>query len=245
MPESSSPQRGAISQRDDVKSMFDRISGRYDVMNHLMTGGLDIHWRSMVAKQATTLPDRASTSALDLATGTGDLAFSLHKAGIPEVVGTDISTGMIDKAIEKATSRKSPVHFQVADAMDLPFDDATFDVCTIGFGLRNMPDYAAAVKEMARVLKPGGKLICLEMTPFRRPFIGVAYRFYFEGILPLIGGLVAGNYKAYKYLPTSVRNFPNADALADLFRDAGLDDVTYQLLGLGAVAIHSGVKPAP
>ncbi|HEV2067566.1 MAG TPA: bifunctional demethylmenaquinone methyltransferase/2-methoxy-6-polyprenyl-1,4-benzoquinol methylase UbiE [Thermomicrobiales bacterium] len=237
------PQSGAISSGPDIRRMFDKISPRYDLMNHVMTGGLDIHWRNMVAKQAAMLEDRPSQRALDVATGTGDLAFAIHDAGVPEVVGLDFSTEMIAKARKKARKRPHGVEFMVGDGMNLPFDDATFDACTISFGLRNMEDYTAAIREMSRILKPGGKFICLEMTPFRRPFLGPLFKFYFEVIVPLVGGVLSGDLKAYKYLPRSVRAFPSADGLADICRVAGLKDVQYQLLGFGAVAIHCGTRP--
>ncbi len=237
------PQSGAISSGSDIRRMFDKISPRYDLMNHVMTGGLDTHWRKMVAKQAARLEDRPSQRALDVATGTGDLAFAIHDAGVPEVVGLDFSTEMIAKARKKAKKRPPGVEFMVGDGMNLPFADATFDACTISFGLRNMEDYTAAIREMTRILKPGGKFVCLEMTPFRRPFLGPLFKFYFELIVPLVGGVLSGDLKAYKYLPRSVRAFPSADALADICRVAGMRDVQYQLLGFGAVAIHCGTKP--
>lgn len=236
------PQKGAISDKSDVRTMFDRIVPKYDLMNHVMTLGMDFRWRKMLAKQAYELGDRTSARVLDVATGTGDVAFEIRKAGVPEVVGLDVSIGMIEEARRKATKHRDGVSFVVGDGMNLPFEEGSFDAVTISFGLRNMPDYAAAVREMARVLKPGGKLVCLEMTPFRRPFLGPLFKLYFEQIVPIIGWLVSRDYKAYKYLPDSVRAFPPADALADMFRGAALEDVTYQLLGFGTVAMHSGVK---
>jgi demethylmenaquinone methyltransferase/2-methoxy-6-polyprenyl-1,4-benzoquinol methylase len=236
------PQPGAIASKADVRRMFDKIVPRYDLMNHIMTGGLDIHWRKMVAKQAATLDDRKSERVLDVATGTGDLAFAIQEAGVPDVVGLDYSPEMIAKAKKKAHKRPAGVEFLVGDGMHLPFEDATFDACTISFGLRNMEDYADAVREMTRILKPGGRFICLEMTPFRRPFLGPIFKFYFETVVPVIGGILSGDMKAYRYLPHSVRAFPSADGLADICHAAGLEDVRYQILGFGAVAIHSGTK---
>lgn len=235
-------QRGAISDQSEVKTMFDRIVPKYDLMNHVMTLGMDFRWRRMLAKQAAELDERKSERVLDVATGTGDVAFEIRKAGVPEVVGLDVTPGMIEAAKRKARKHPEGMTFVVGDGMNLPFDDASFDACTISFGLRNMPDYAAAVREMARVLKPGGKLVCLEMTPFRRPFLGPFFRLYFNQVVPVIGWLLTRDYQAYKYLPDSVRAFPSADALAELFRDAGLQDVKYQLLGFGAVAMHVGTK---
>lgn len=237
------PGSGAIASKRDVRSMFDRIVPRYDLMNRLMTFGLDVHWRSLVARQAAILDDRASERALDVATGTGDLAFAIRKAGVREVIGVDFSRRMIEQACKKARSRPAGVAFLVGDGLRLPFADDTFDACTIAFGLRNMEDYAAAVKEMARVLRPGGRFVCLEMTPFRRPILGPLFRVYFEKVVPVVGGILSGDRHAYRYLPRSVQAFPPADGLAEILRLAGLADVRYQLLGFGTVAIHSGTKP--
>lgn len=237
------PQKGAISGKDDVRTMFDRIVPKYDLMNHIMTVGMDFRWRKMQAKQAYELDERTSKRVLDVATGTGDVAFEIRKAGVSEVVGLDVSTGMIDEARRKARKGGDGVSFVVGDGMNLPFADGSFDAVTISFGLRNMPDYAEAVREMARVLKPGGKLVCLEMTPFRRPFLGPLFRLYFEQVVPIIGWIFSRDYKAYKYLPESVRAFPPADALADIFHAAGLQNVKYQLLGFGTVAMHVGTRP--
>ena len=224
--------------------MFDRIVPRYDLMNRLMTLGLDVHWRSLVAKQAVAPDDRPAARVLDVATGTGDLAFAIRSAGAPHVVGIDFSRRMIARARAKAHRHPPGVAFLVGDGMRLPFADGTFDACTIAFGLRNMEDYDAAVREMARVLRPGGRLICLEMTPFRRPILGPLFRVYFEQVVPVVGGLLSGDLRAYRYLPRSVQAFPPADALAEILRLAGLADVRYQLLGFGTVAIHSGTKAA-
>jgi demethylmenaquinone methyltransferase/2-methoxy-6-polyprenyl-1,4-benzoquinol methylase len=236
-------QKGAISEQSEVRTMFDRIVPRYDLMNHVMTFGMDFRWRKMMAKQAHELENRRSERVLDVATGTGDVAFEIRKAGVPEVVGLDVTPGMIEEAQRKAAKRPDGIEFVVGDGMNLPFGDRSFDAVTISFGLRNMPDYAAAVKEMTRVLKPGGRLVCLEMTPFRRPFLGPLFRLYFEHIVPVIGWLLSRDYSAYKYLPDSVRAFPPADALADTFHAAGLVNVKYQLLGFGAVAMHAGTRP--
>lgn len=234
--------RGAIESATTVRTMFDRIVPRYDAMNHLMTGGMDIRWRTMVARKAAMVGDRRSSDVLDVATGTGDLAFAIRRAGVSTVVGIDFSPEMIAAAQEKGRKRGSDVTFQVGDAMHLPFADGSFDACTVSFGLRNMPDYGAAIAEMTRVLRPGGRFICLEMTPLRRPITGPLFRFYFERLVPLVGGMVSGDFGAYRYLPKSVASFPPAHELVEIMRNAGLTDVTYQLLGFGTVAIHSGTK---
>jgi demethylmenaquinone methyltransferase / 2-methoxy-6-polyprenyl-1,4-benzoquinol methylase len=237
------PQSGAISEQAEVRTMFDRIVPKYDLMNHVMTFGMDFRWRKMLARQAAHLEDRKSQRVLDVATGTGDVAFEIRKAGVANVVGLDLTPGMIEQAKQKAAKRPDEVTFMVGDGMNLPFEDSSFDACTISFGLRNMPDYQGSINEMVRVLKPGGKLVCLEMTPFRRPFLGPFFKLYFNQVVPVIGWLLTRDYKAYKYLPDSVRQFPTADALADMYRAAGLQDVKYQLLGFGAVAMHVGMKP--
>jgi len=240
-PESS--RRGAIQDAADVRTMFDRIVPRYDLMNRIMTGGRDEAWRTRVAKLAIASEGSGRPRVLDVATGTGDLAFAMARAGAAEVIGIDFSGGMIAEANRKAGTSGDQVRFEVADVMDLPFDDGEFDACTVSFGLRNMPDYDAAIASMTRILKTGGAFICLEMTPLRRPVAGPLFRFYFERIMPLIGGLLSGSRAAYRYLPQSVEAFPPAHDLADRMRNAGLENVQYALLGFGTVAIHSGTKP--
>jgi len=236
------PGRGAIRSGRDIRRMFDRIVPRYDLMNRVMTGGRDAVWRTMVARQAVAAhPEGARV--LDIATGTGDLAFALREAGASEVIGVDFSREMILSARDKARRKGDPSTFLIADALCLPFEDATFDACTVSFGLRNMADYDAALREMTRILRPGGMFICLEMTPFQRPIVGPLFHVYFERVVPIVGGLLSGNLAAYRYLPRSVVAFPAAHDLAERMRGIGLEDVQYSLLGLGAVAIHSGKRP--
>jgi demethylmenaquinone methyltransferase/2-methoxy-6-polyprenyl-1,4-benzoquinol methylase len=229
---------GAIEDWQTVRTMFDRIVPRYDLMNHLMTFGMDIRWRHMIAKRAATMGD----NVLDVATGTGDVAFAIHAAGAREVIGLDFSPMMIAAAEAKVRDRNSPVDFLVGDAMRLPFPNGAFDACTVSFGLRNMPDYAAAIAEMTRVLRPGGKFICLEMTPYRKPVLGRIFSFYFEKVMPLIGGLLTGDMTAYRYLPKSVAAFPTSTQLVMLMRRAGLTNTHVTMLGGGTVAIHTGIK---
>lgn len=240
---SSKPQRGAISQQDDVQKMFDGIVPRYDLMNHIMTFGMDFRWRRMIARLAKTMADGSKSDfVVDVACGTGDVAFELERAGVPLVTGLDYSSGMIAEAKRKAEKRGSEANFLEGDAMQMPFQDNVASAATISFGMRNLPDYADGVKEMARIVKPGGRVICLEMTPYHRPILKYGFDFYFSNIVPIIGKIVSGDYEAYKYLPDSVKHFPSADELANTFREAGLEDVKYNLLGFGTVALHSGVK---
>jgi demethylmenaquinone methyltransferase/2-methoxy-6-polyprenyl-1,4-benzoquinol methylase len=232
---------GAIAEPAEVRSMFDRIVPRYDLMNHLMTFGMDIRWRTMIARRAAAMGDRV----LDVATGTGDVAFALQAAGAREVTGLDFSPEMIAAAEAKARRRESAITFLIGDAMALPFPDDTFDACTVSFGLRNMPDYGAAIAEMTRVLRPGGKFICLEMTPYRKPVLGRLFSFAFERIMPIVGGLLSGDTAAYRYLPKSVAAFPTSTQLVMLMRAAGLTNTHVTMLGFGTVAIHTGTKTGP
>lgn len=235
-------QSGAISAKEDVQEMFDTIVPRYDLMNHVMTLGMDFRWRRLLANLAKNTEDGPSDFVVDVACGTGDVAFELEKVGVPLVTGLDFSSGMIAAAKKKATKRKSEVFFVEGDAMNMPFEDNAAGAATISFGMRNLPDYAAGVKEMARIVKPGGKVICLEMTPYNKPILKVPFNFYFHQVMPAIGWLLTREYEAYKYLPDSVKNFPTADEMAAIFREAGLKDVRYTMHGFGTVAMHVGVK---
>lgn len=238
------PREGAIRSGRDIRRMFDRIVPRYDLMNRVMTAGRDAVWRTLVARQAVDGPPGGSVDVLDVATGTGDLAFAIREAGASKVVGVDFSREMILSARTKARRKGDRSTFLIADALHLPFANGTFDACTVSFGLRNMVDYDAALREMTRVLRPGGLFICLEMTPFQRPILGPLFRVYVERVVPVVGGVLSGNLSAYRYLPRSVEAFPTAHDLAERMRGIGLEDVQYSLLGFGAVAIHSGKRPA-
>jgi demethylmenaquinone methyltransferase / 2-methoxy-6-polyprenyl-1,4-benzoquinol methylase len=216
----------------EVRAMFDRISPVYDVMNRLMTAGFDRRWRRLAAESVV----RPGDLVLDACCGTGDLALAAKKAG-GRVTGLDFSERMLARA-----SRKSDgVEWVLGDVTELPFADESFDAATVGFGIRNVPDLAAGLAELARVLRPGGPLACLEITRpdgLLRPF----FRLWFDGLVPLAGRILPGG-SAYTYLPASVRRFPGpADLAAELGR-AGFDDIGWRLLGGGIVALHVGRKP--
>jgi demethylmenaquinone methyltransferase/2-methoxy-6-polyprenyl-1,4-benzoquinol methylase len=222
--------------------MFDRIAGLYDRMNAVMTAGLDRSWRRRAAELAAVSPgDRV----LDVATGTGDLAFELagrvHPGG--EVVGIDFSEHMLELARTKAraqTGGGANVRFESANALSLPFSDGAFDAATVGFGARNFGDLARGLSEMVRVVRPGGRVVVLEITTPRRPPLSTFFELWFDRAVPVLGRL-AGDAQAYSYLPSSVRRFPGPDALAALMWQSGLSGVRYILTGGGIVALHVGV----
>jgi demethylmenaquinone methyltransferase/2-methoxy-6-polyprenyl-1,4-benzoquinol methylase len=216
-----------------VEAMFDRISPVYDTMNRLMTVGLDERWRRRAAAAVVTQGSRV----LDACCGTGDLALACHEAG-GDVVGLDFSERMLERAREKSDA----IEWVRGDLLELPFPAESFDSATVGFGIRNVQDLEAGLRELARVLCPGGRLGCLEITRPRgalRPF----FRLWFDGLVPLAGRILPGG-AAYTYLPASVRRFPGPEDLAAVMRRAGFGEVSWQLLGGGIVALHTARKPA-
>jgi demethylmenaquinone methyltransferase / 2-methoxy-6-polyprenyl-1,4-benzoquinol methylase len=221
--------------------MFDRISGVYDRINRVMTAGLDQAWRERAADRARLEPGQR---ALDLCCGTGDLALALAERTGPggEVVGADFSRPMLDLATEKATQRGAAgTRFEWADALDLPYEDSSFDALTIGFGARNLADLDRGLSEMYRVLKDGGRLAILEITQPRRQPLSGFFRVWFDRAVPLIGRL-AGDSPAYTYLPESVRSFPDAETLASMMDRTGFRHIRWTLMAGGIIALHSAVK---
>ena len=231
------------AKRRYVAELFSRIAPRYDLMNTLMTGGMHHRWRRVAARIAASSMEGP---ALDVATGTGDLAFALAGVkGITRVVGVDLLAEMVARSRWKALSRgeaDSRTYFAVCDALSLPFPDGSFACATSAWGLRNMPDLAGSISEMARVVMPGGKIVSLESMPMERRAIRPLFRFFFHSLVPLMGQLIGRDRAAYTYLPQSVESFLTADALAQLFEDLGLQDVGYRTFGLGAIAVHWGTK---
>ncbi len=232
-------------KRRYVAEMFARISPRYDLMNSLMTGGLHHRWKRTTARLTAGI---AAGPALDVATGTGDLAFALADCpNVTEVVGVDLLPEMLTIANRRRaadSAHGNVVQFVQGDALRLPFPAGSFVGATAGFSLRNMPDVPAAIREMARVVAPGGRVTTLELTPMAPGIASGMGRFYFRRLVPLMGQLVAGDRAAYTYLPDSVDYFLTAEGLADVFRQAGLVNVGYRRLGFGGVALHFGDQPA-
>jgi demethylmenaquinone methyltransferase/2-methoxy-6-polyprenyl-1,4-benzoquinol methylase len=217
---------------EGVQGMFDRIAPVYDLMNRVMTAGLDQRWRRLAVGEVVWPGDRV----LDACCGTGDLAVAAERRG-GRVVGLDFSPRML----ERARSKSGTIEWVQGDALALPFSDADFDSATVGFGVRNLEDLEGGLRELARVLRPGGKMAVLEITRPRgilRPFFWL----WFDVLVPLAGRVLPGG-EAYTYLPASVRRFPGPEDLSTLMGRAGFEAVRYRLLGGGTVALHVGVKP--
>lgn len=217
--------------------MFDRIAPRYDLMNRLMTGGLDGRWRRLAAGAADV---SLGSKALDVCTGTGDLALELADRVGPTgmVVGVDFAEQMLDRARLKACAKGAPATFEAADALDLPFGDDTFDAATVAFGARNLADLDGGLAEMARVVRPGGRVVVLEITTPQR--LRALHALWFDRLVPRVGGLIGGDRAAYGYLPASAKRFPTPPDLAALMTRAGLTDVTWRGFMGGIVALHHG-----
>lgn len=204
---------------ETVQQMFSDIAPKYDVTNSVLSLGIHHLWRAKTVRESGARP---GMSVLDCATGTGDLAIAFKKAvgSTGHVVGTDFCADMLSFAPDKARQQNVDVDFAVADAMDLPYGDATFDIASISFGIRNVDDPVKCLDEMARVVKPGGKVVVLE---FGQPkgIVGLSYRLYSRYVIPTIGGMLTGNRKAYEYLPTTAAAFPAQEKFLDLMRKTG------------------------
>jgi demethylmenaquinone methyltransferase / 2-methoxy-6-polyprenyl-1,4-benzoquinol methylase len=255
--------QGATSGRleaDNVRAMFDRIAGVYDVMNTAMTAGLHHRWRARAADEARVHP---GSRVLDVATGTGDLAIELARRVSPggEVVGSDFAEGMLARARAKAAAGAATVtpRFEWGDALQLPYAADSFDAATVGFGARNFDDLAAGLAEMVRVVAPGGRVVVLEITTPTRPPLSLFYRLWFDRMVPAIGRLAGAAEAllsrfrdpsaritiadAYTYLPNSVKRFPSPEGLAAEMERAGLSEIHYLITAGGIVAIHAGTVP--
>lgn len=229
-----------------IREMFDQISPRYDFLNHLLSLNTDVAWRRRAAEAAAPAGSRPAR-LLDVCTGTGDLALELARRWRCDVVGSDFAGRMLEIGTAKAARHRSrAVRFGQADTTRLPFRDASFDAATVAFGIRNVGDTAAGIREMARVVRPGGRVVILEFTVPPGRLIRRGYLLYFQRVLPMLGELIAPTRRgAYRYLPASVSEWPSPEALAGTMRAAGLIQVEFELLTLGVAAIHRGTVAGP
>ena len=220
--------RGTLAE-PQVEAMFDRIASVYDLMNSVMTAGMHQRWRERAVDMCNS-----PAKALDVATGTGDLAIALRERGA-DVIGIDFAEKMLEIARKKAPD----IEFRTGNALALDFPDNEFDAATVGFGARNFDDLDRGLSEMARVVKPGGRVVVLEITTPQKPPLSFFFHFWFDSVVPLIGR-VAGDPDAYEYLPNSVKRFPGPHDLGGRMVAAGMTDVRWVLTAGGIIAIHSG-----
>jgi len=250
------PQRGLPGTRPEgvrdepeaaahVREMFRRIAPRYDLLNHLLSLEFDKRWRRRVAKKFSAILHNQRARVLDLCCGTGDLAFAFRKEAPTggRITGCDFVPEMLSRARQKAAALHAPVEFVEADALQLPFPDGTFDLVACAFGFRNLSNYERGVREILKVLRPGGTAAVLEFAEPPGRFFGAAYRFYFRRILPRLGGIISGDAAAYEYLPSSVSKFPSPEELQQQFESAGFTGVQFDRWTGGIVTLHSGSKP--
>ena len=224
-----------------VQKMFNDIAHRYDLLNHLLSGGTDIYWRR---KAISKLNISSDSLVLDIACGTGDLAFTTHKLKKSKVFAVDIATKMLTLGKQKAKARKNSTHIQFleGDGENIPFADESFDAVTVAFGVRNMGDVKRNLNEMSRILKPGGEIVILEFSTPKSGSLKKLYRFYFHKILPGIGKLISKDKEAYTYLPVSVDHFPKPREFARWIEDEEFSPVNYWRLFSGIAIIYKGIK---
>jgi demethylmenaquinone methyltransferase / 2-methoxy-6-polyprenyl-1,4-benzoquinol methylase len=258
MPEVGSPAKGtrpegATNEADaskKVREMFTQIAPRYDLLNHLLSLQFDRLWRARTAKRLQPILNRPDALVLDLCCGTGDLAFALARGGKARIIGADFAHTMLVRAKHKSASLDAsaskkpaaPMPFFETDALNLPFANASFDLVTSAFGFRNLANYEAGLREILRVLKPGGTIAILEFTEPPEGLWGDFYRWYFCSVLPRIGGLISGEHSAYAYLPKSVARFFRPPELATLMGAVGFKSVEYRVWTFGTVALHTAVR---
>jgi len=243
---------GAVTEADaskKVREMFTEIAPRYDLLNHLLSLELDRLWRARAAKLLRPVFLKRETQVLDLCCGTGDLAIALNGRYRAHVTGVDFAHSMLVRARKKSVPLRSkaleqlrPVRYIEADALRLPFADGTFDLVTSAFGFRNLANYEAGLREIHRVMRPGGTIAILEFAEPPAGRLGDLYRWYFSKVLPKIGGLISGDQAAYKYLPKSVSRFFRPPELATLMTAVGYQSVDCRVWTLGTVALHTGVR---
>ena len=235
------PQLNIPGKDRAVRAMFEEIAPSYDRLNHLLSLNIDKRWRRLVVRQLRDLIERPEAMALDLCCGTADLTIEL--ARYTRVIGCDFCHPMLVLGHQKVGNTANGAYLTEGDALRLPFAEGQFDAVTIAFGLRNLAHVEGGLSEMRRVLKPGGRVAILEFSQPVLPLLRPLFQFYFHQILPRIGGLISGSSEAYRYLPQSVRHFPDQRALAEMMRSVGFESVRYQNLSGGIAALHLGERP--
>ena len=228
------------SQPEKIKNMFGKVAGRYDLANQVLSLGIHHLWKRKLVRDSGA---KAGDKVLDCATGTGDLAIQFKKVVgvLGEVTGTDFCIEMLGPAPKKASKKNLEIKFEVADVMDLPYKENTFDISSISFGIRNVQNPKKALQEMARVTKPGGQVIILEFGQMKWPVISSLYNFYSEKLLPKVGGFVTGQREAYEYLQVSSKNFPCREQFLDLMTSTGaFTEQSYTTLSGGIAYIYNG-----
>ena len=227
-----------------VREMFSGIAGRYDLLNHVLSLNIDKRWRRKVRAEINGILDNKGAVILDVACGTGDLSIELNRDAKAKVIGTDFCRRMLTVAHGKNIAGNMEIPYVEGDAMKLSFAEDSFDALTIAFGLRNLANFSAGLKELHRVLKPGGRIAILEFSSPVLPGFRQLFNLYFANVLPLIGGAVSGSRGAYEYLPDSVSKFPDQKALVSMMEQTGFTNVKYQNLTGGIAAMHVGTKNA-
>lgn len=221
-----------------VRDMFSGVAGRYDLLNHLLSLNIDKYWRSRTVRRVEPILRRPDSQVLDICCGTGDLLIELEKKAGRRLYGSDFCHPMLTTASGKIERRAFRSVLFESDALRMPVADASLDLITVAFGVRNFANYRKGFEEMRRVLKPGGVAAILEFSQPPNPLFAAFYNFYSKHILPVIGGWISGSRKAYTYLPESVRKFPNADELAVVLKECGFQEAHYERMTFGIVALH-------
>jgi demethylmenaquinone methyltransferase/2-methoxy-6-polyprenyl-1,4-benzoquinol methylase len=252
-PVKGSRPEGAVSETDaskKIRAMFTEIAPTYDALNHLLSLQIDRVWRARVARRLRPILADPAARVLDLCCGTGDLALALRKSGKAQIIGADFAHTMLVRARAKSiigsshgTPDAPPLPLFEADALRLPFADASFDLVTTAFGFRNLANYEAGLREIQRVLKPGGTIAILEFTEPPSGFFGALFNWYFRSVLSRIGGALSGHRTAYTYLPKSVSRFFRPAELATLMSSVGYRSTDFRVWTMGTVALHTAVKP--
>ncbi len=233
--------RDSSSKKEEVAEMFNKISGRYDFLNHFLSLGIDKGWRKKAVRElADVKPERI----LDIATGTGDFAIAALKLNPKEVIGVDISQGMLDVGIEKMKKKAVDhiIKMRIGDSEELPFEDGYFDALTVGFGVRNYENLEKGLADMLRVLRPGGKAVILEFSKPKKFPMKQLFGFYSKRIIPFLGKRISKDARAYAYLPESVEAFPEGKAFNDILEKIGYTEVKARLVSGGIATIYSGIK---